>query len=96
MIKGKKENNRVDYLAFHIPKALECVKEATLSAPTDANVRELLHKVKGATTDYKSTFVGQQKKIVCCRVPRHAINKDTLMQIDKGIFTFIAKNVFKI
>ena len=84
MVKGKKENRSVDFLVFHIPKALECITNAKLTVPSDASVRKLVHKVKGATTDYKSTFEGQMKKIVCCCVPRHALSKETLSQIDKS------------
>jgi hypothetical protein len=75
----------VNFIAFLVPKALKCVKDADLTVPSDASVREIVHKVKGATTDYKSTFVGQPKKVVCCRVPIHAINKETLAQIDKSM-----------
>lgn len=88
-MKGKKENRSTEYIAFFIPGVLECIQSANLTTPSDTSVRELVQKVQGATTDFKSTFVGCPKRIVCSRVPRHALSKETLSQIDKSTYLHV-------
>ena len=72
---------RVDCLVFVLAKALEFIKESSLSCPNEKNVRELIEQA-GGNNSFKSLFLGIEKKISCVAVPRNAISKDVLQTID--------------
>ena len=69
-----------------LPKTLACIEKAGLDVPSDNNVRDLINKVHGATMDYRSTFLGQPRKICCVRVPRHILSPELLQQVDKCMY----------
>ena len=84
-IKGRKDG-RMRSIAFVLPKALDCIHNAGLTAPREKNVRDLLHRLDGAETEYKPTFLDQPRKISCVRIPRDVLSQDTLDQIDQRKF----------
>ena len=84
-VKAKK-NDQVRSIVFVLPKALACIENAGLSVPSDNNVRDLINKVHGATTDYRSIFLDQPRKICCVRVPRHILSPELLEQIDECMY----------
>jgi hypothetical protein len=84
-IKGRKDA-RMRAIAFVLPKALGCVRSAGLTAPRERSVRDLLHRLDGAETEYKPTFLDQPRKISCVRIPRDVLSQDTLDQIDQRKF----------
>jgi hypothetical protein len=77
---------RMRSIAFVLPKALDCIHNAGLTAPREKNVRDLLHRLDGAETEYKSTFLDQPRKISCVRIPWDVLSQDTLDQIDQRKF----------
>ena len=90
-VKGRK-NERIMSIAFVLQKVLACIRKAGFPAPSEKNVRDLLHKVVAASTEYKSAFLDQPKKISCVRIPRDVLSKDTLEQIDKRMFNISILN----
>jgi hypothetical protein len=75
------------FIAFVLPKALKEVKDAGLTPPTERNARDLINSV-GGSSDFKSTFRKQPTKISAVRIPRSALSKSVLQQID-GCMYFI-------
>lgn len=75
------------FIAFVLPKALKEVNDAGLTPPTERNAKDLINSV-GGSSDFKSTFRKQPTKISGVRIPRSALSKSVLQQID-GCMYFI-------
>ena len=73
---------RVNSLVLILPKALELIRESSPQCPTEKNVRALIVQA-GGNISFKSRFLGIPKKVSCVAVPRNAISKDVLDQLDE-------------
>ncbi|CAB3985929.1 RNA-directed DNA polymerase from mobile element jockey [Paramuricea clavata] len=76
------KKDKVDSIVFILPKAVSTIRESCPQCPTERNVRNLIKQV-GGNTSFKSLFHGIEKKVSCVTVPRNAVNKDILKEIDQ-------------
>lgn len=81
LVKGKKE--KLNYVVFILPKALDAIEKAGLSRPSESNVRDLVKAMENSTTKHKSFFVGLPKKVSCLKIARKRLPEDMLQEIDK-------------
>ena len=77
------KKGKICYFVFILPKALEIIKNAGLSHPNEKNVRELVNKMENSSTDHRSNFVGQPKKVCCIKITRTSLPAGILQEIDK-------------
>lgn len=84
--------DKTNFIAFVLPRALNEIKDASLTPPTERNVRDLISGV-GGSSDFKSTFKDQPTKISAVRIPRSALSNNILQQIDRcmyiGLYEYI-------
>lgn len=76
-----------EFVVFVLPTALETIGKASLPAPTDGNIRELIKKTPGGNSNHRSVFEGRTNKICCVKLPRTALSEDVLQQIDTCMYT---------
>ena len=85
MIKGRKE--KIDYLSFTLPKAINVVEKAGFEKPSEKNIRDLAKSMKHTNVNHKASFADMEGKVSCLKVARSDLPKDCIDEIDKGIKT---------
>ena len=77
--------NKTKFIALVLPKALKEISNASLTPPSDRNVRDLINSV-GGSSDFKSTFRNQPTKVSAVRIPRSALSNSILQRIDRCMY----------
>ena len=61
-VKGRK-NKRIRSIAFVLQKALACIQKAGFPAPSEKNVRDLLHKLMLPQPNINQPFWTNQRRL---------------------------------